>query len=39
MKGHDQGLIALLNHDVEAVATYQDARADLKRVSQYLSRN
>ena len=31
MKGHDQGLIALLNHDVEAVATYQDARADLKR--------
>lgn len=30
-KGHDQGLIALLNHDVEAVATYQDARADLKK--------
>ena len=39
MKGHDQGLIALLNHDVEAVATYQDARADLKRGSRYLSRN
>lgn len=31
VKGHDQGLIALLNHDVEAVATYQDARADLKK--------
>jgi len=31
VKGHDQGLIALLNYDVEAVATYQDARADLKK--------
>lgn len=31
VKGHDQGLIALLNHDVEAVDTYQDARADLKK--------
>ena len=31
VKGHDQGLIALLSHDVEAVATYQDARADLKK--------
>lgn len=31
VKGHDQGLIALLNHGVEAVATYQDARADLKK--------
>lgn len=31
VKGHNQGLIALLNHDVEAVATYQDARADLKK--------
>ena len=31
VKGHDQGLIALLNHDVEVVATYQDARADLKK--------
>ncbi|WP_180554548.1 PhnD/SsuA/transferrin family substrate-binding protein, partial [Staphylococcus haemolyticus] len=31
IKGHDQALIALLNGDVDAVATYQDARADLKR--------
>ena len=31
IKGHDQALIALLNGDVDAVATYQDARADLKQ--------
>lgn len=31
VKGHDQGLIALLNKDVDATATYQDARADLKK--------
>ncbi|BGE81545.1 phosphate/phosphite/phosphonate ABC transporter substrate-binding protein [Staphylococcus petrasii] len=31
IKGHDQALIALLNKDVDAVATYQDARADLKK--------
>lgn len=31
IKGYDQALIALLNNDVDAVATYQDARADLKK--------
>ena len=31
IKGHDRALIALLNGDVDAVATYQDARADLKQ--------
>ena len=32
IKGYDQALIALLNNDVDAVATYQDARADLKKI-------
>lgn len=31
IKGYDQALISLLNKDVDAVATYQDARADLKK--------
>lgn len=31
IKGYDQSLISLLNRDVDAVATYQDARSDLKQ--------
>lgn len=30
LKGHDQALISLLNNDIDAAATYQDARTDLK---------
>lgn len=31
LKGHDQALISLLNNDIDAAATYQDARTDLKK--------
>ena len=31
LKGHDQALISLINNDIDAAATYQDARADLKK--------
>ena len=38
VKGHDQGLIALLNHDVEAVATYQDAQRFKKMIPIFIKK-